>query len=146
MASGVRRSRVEVELCDGRELALDLTVHSALKANEQLLVQDGGDALEGRQLRDVASLLESRDRTVGCAGCLRDFRLGETELEATLPQMRGDRADLPKGTDTLVFGARVAIGLATPSATLGRIGSATSDGIVKGASHRVILSRMVSVV
>jgi hypothetical protein len=60
--------------------------------------------------------------------------------------MRSNRADLLQNTDALVFSARVAIGPATPSATLGRIDNSMSDGIVKGANHRVILSWMVSVV
>ena len=46
------------------------------------------------------------------AGCLCDLLLSEAELESPLPQMRGDRADLTKGADTLVFSARGAVGLA----------------------------------
>jgi hypothetical protein len=136
----------EIDLGHGHEFALDLAVHGALEAHEQLLVEDGGDALESRQLRNMGSLLESRHSTMGSTRRLGDLLLGESQLEATLPQMRGNRADLPKGADTLVFGARVAIGLVAPSATLGRIDSITSDGIVKGASRRAILSWMVSVV
>jgi hypothetical protein len=40
------------------ELPLDLAIHGSLKADEQLLIQHGGDPLQGRQLRDVRALLE----------------------------------------------------------------------------------------
>jgi len=81
---------------------------------------------------------------MGCAGCLRDFLLGEAELEAALAQVRGNGTDLLQGTDAFVFGARVTVGLAAFSATLGGLDSATSDWVVKSASHKLILSRMVS--
>jgi hypothetical protein len=42
------------------ELSLNLTIHGALKADEQLLVQHSGDPLRGRQLRDMRAF-SSRD-------------------------------------------------------------------------------------
>jgi hypothetical protein len=44
------------------ELALDLAIDSTLKANEQLLVEHGGDPLKRRKLRDVGALLKPRNR------------------------------------------------------------------------------------
>jgi hypothetical protein len=55
------------------------------------------------------ALAADSGRTVGRACCFRDLLLGETKLKPALAQMCRDRADLSKGTDALVFGARVAV-------------------------------------
>jgi hypothetical protein len=116
--------------CDGRELALDLAIHRALEAHKQLLIEHRSDPLERRQLRDVRALLKSRDGAVGSISRLGDLLLGKSQLEAPLPQMRRNRADLTKGSDSLVFGTSVAIRGAAIGAALSCLDGATPNRIL----------------
>jgi hypothetical protein len=121
---------LETKSGHSRKLPLDLAVHRALKAHEQLLVEHGSDPLKRRQLRYVGPLLKPRNRAVGSTRRLGDLLLGEPQLETTLPQMGRYGADLTKGANTLVFGAGIAVCRVTVSAALGCLGSTLTNGAV----------------
>ena len=70
------------------------------------------------------------------AGCLCDLLLSEAELESPLPQMRGDRADLTKGANTLVFRARGTVRLAATRATTRRLCGGATNRILGSESHK----------
>ena len=81
MTRGVRRERPEVggdELGDRGDLAFGLTVSGvAFDSDQQPLVQDGEDARQDRDRRDVRSALELGDERVRRPGALGDLSLGE---------------------------------------------------------------------
>jgi hypothetical protein len=64
-----------------------------------------------------------------------DLLLGESQLETALPQMRSHWADLAQGTNTRVFGARVAVCRVAVRAIIGSPGSTLADGAVRSGSH-----------
>jgi hypothetical protein len=92
----------------------------------------------------MAPLLQPRHRTVGRAGCLCNFILGKTELKTALPEMCRNRADLPEGTDALIFDSSVTICLTTLSTTSGRLGSTASNGAVGILGYIGSLSRSIN--
>ncbi len=96
----------------GGEPPLNLTVHGALKTDEQLLVQHGGDPLQGRQLRDMRAPLEPRHRTVRRPRSLGDLLLSKPQLEPPFTQMRSDRADLAQSANAPVLSTDVTVRLA----------------------------------
>jgi hypothetical protein len=128
----------------GGELPLDFTIHGALKADEQILVQYGGDPLQGRQLRDMCALLKPRHGTVRSPRSLGDFLLSQSQLKPPFTQMRSDRADLTQSTNALVLSTGVTIRPATIGATTRRLDSGTAYRALGEVAHAPTLSRMIS--
>jgi hypothetical protein len=121
------------------ELPLNLTVHGALKADEQLLIQHGSDPLQGRQLRDMRALLEPRHRAVRGPRSLGDLLLSQPQLEPPFTQMRSDRADFPQSTNAGVLSTGVTVCRAAVGATTRCLDSGTADRALDGIAHESYL-------
>jgi len=117
------------------EVALDLAVDVALKANEQLLVEHRSDLPQRLEVGRVRPALETRDRRVGCASSGRDFLLGEPQLEASLAQVRGDGIGLAQLADPRVLVMRRPVLLAARSAIGCGVCRISSDRAVAVSRH-----------
>jgi len=116
----------------GREVALDLTVHGALEAHEQFLVEHSRDALERCEAWRVGAALEPRDRRVRRAGGRRDFLLRQPEFEAPFAQMGGDRVRLAQFADARVLARAFGASDAMPGALDAMPGASTDPDRVVG--------------
>lgn len=98
-----------------------------LEAQQQFLIENGGDPLECRETRRVRATLQPRDRAVRGSSGVCDLTLGQAKLEAPLAQVRRDRVGLAQLTDPRVLVAGGSIVRRARREFLGVLGDGLAD-------------------